>query len=216
MKPSPSPDLESHLQRFVPEGALTYACEVLRTAPLHLHIAPHRKTKRGDFRPGRTGEKHRITVNGTLNRFAFLITLLHEVAHARVWDQFGRRVKPHGPEWQAAFRTLLTQPLDAGVFPEDISKALERHITRPSASSCSDVNLLRVLGQYDAPTGETPLESLAQGAVFTFRDRVYEKGAKRRTRFLCREVTTGRPYTFHPLTAVQPKTTDEGQGPGHS
>ena len=137
MKPSPSPDLESHLQRFVPEGALTYAPRRLRTAPLHLHIAPHRKTKRGDFRPGRTGEKHRITVNGTLNRFAFLITLLHEVAHARVWDQFGRRVKPHGPEWQAAFRTLLTQPLDAGVFPEDISKALERHITRPSASSCS-------------------------------------------------------------------------------
>lgn len=216
MKPSPSPDLESHLTRFLPPGALKYACDVLRTAPLHLHVTPPRKTKRGDFRPGRTGEKHRISVNGDLNRFAFLITLLHEVAHARVWDQYGRRVKPHGPEWQSAFRTLLEPPLDQGVFPHDISQALEKHIMRPAASSCSDVDLLRVLSRYDAPTEEQPLEELPLGATFAFRDRVFQKGAKRRTRYLCTEVTSGRPFTFHPLTAVRPKPTEEGSAGGHS
>jgi hypothetical protein len=210
MKPSPSPNLEAHLARFVPPDALAYACSVLRANPCHLHVSRHRKTKRGDFRPGlKRGEKHRLSVNGTLNRYAFLITLLHEIAHAQTWDAHARSVKPHGPEWQAAFRDLLKPVVDADVFPADITKALHRHLGRPAASSCSDVSLLRVLNQYNRSSEGVALETLAEGSRFLYQGRSFEKGACRRTRFLCRELPSERPFTFHPLTEVQPEPTAE-------
>ncbi|HAD34265.1 MAG TPA: hypothetical protein DCF44_07170 [Chitinophagaceae bacterium] len=44
-----------------------------------------------------------MSVNGNLNSYHFLITLLHEIAHMLVWEQFRNRVKPHGLEWKHVF-----------------------------------------------------------------------------------------------------------------
>jgi hypothetical protein len=35
--------------------------------------------------------RHRITINDDLNPFAFLTTLLHEIAHAATWERLRQR-----------------------------------------------------------------------------------------------------------------------------
>jgi hypothetical protein len=39
-----------------------------------------RQTRHGDYRKGVNG-KHEITVNSNLNKYKFLITLIHEISH---------------------------------------------------------------------------------------------------------------------------------------
>ena len=54
------------------------------------------------WKPGTRGRgrpHHRISVNENLNPYAFLITLLHEVAHMTTWEKHRlrmRRCRPHG------------------------------------------------------------------------------------------------------------------------
>lgn len=197
-------DPRARLKDRIPEEALDEAAVLLASVPVHLRFSPHRKTKRGDFRPAvKAGEPHRISVNVSLNPFAFLVTYLHEMAHVLTWMEYGRRVKPHGIEWQNQFRNLLRPFLEKGVFPEELSAAVHRYTLQPKASSCSDPVLYRALSAFDPPSDSVALESLSEGSTFGFNGRVFRKGAKRRTRFECTAVPGGRTYTFHPLAEVQ-------------
>ncbi len=45
----------------------------------------------GDYRNSHAGKGHRISVNGNLNKYSFLITLLHELAHLFTYERFGHR-----------------------------------------------------------------------------------------------------------------------------
>ncbi|BCX88081.1 hypothetical protein MIN45_P0448 [Methylomarinovum tepidoasis] len=66
----------------------------------------------GQMVAGRSGV--RLRFNPVLlrqNWEDFLHTVVaHELAHAVVWWQYGRRAKPHGPEWQAVMRLFGLEP----------------------------------------------------------------------------------------------------------
>ena len=66
-------------------------------------ITKPRKSKLGDFRILING-RGQISVNENLNRYAFLITITHELAHAFVWKRYKTRVMPHGKEWKSTFK----------------------------------------------------------------------------------------------------------------
>ncbi len=59
-------------------------------------------------------EENLIRLNGALLRRhdqQFLsATLPHELAHLIVWRLHGRRVRPHGPEWQSVMRLFGAEP----------------------------------------------------------------------------------------------------------
>jgi hypothetical protein len=143
-------------------------------------------------------------VNGNLNSYAFLITLLHELAHLLTFEKWGGRVQAHGSEWKQLFGQLLAQFIRQKVFPQDIEAALLKSITNPAASSCADIDLLKTLRRYDAgQTKGTLVEELPTDTFFKTSDgRVFQKGAKARTRFKCVEVGTGRLYLFSPVYEV--------------
>ena len=63
--------------RHVPEDFVDYLMNLFFQANVRFSIVKSRATKLGDFRAGLQGEKHKITVNGDLNKFSFLITSLH-------------------------------------------------------------------------------------------------------------------------------------------
>lgn len=44
-------------------------------------------------------------------------TLLHEYAHLVVYHRFGRRAKPHGPEWRAVMNALGLSPERTHSYP---------------------------------------------------------------------------------------------------
>jgi SprT protein len=132
----------SHLQQFLPPGTFEPVFNYLQQYHVHLTIARDRKSILGDYRHRTYDRNHRISVNGNLNQYAFLITLLHELAHLLQFEQYGNKVYAHGQEWKNIFSKLLAQFIEHNIFPEDVKNALVRSLTNPAATSCADETLL--------------------------------------------------------------------------
>ena len=198
------PKKEAHisaLQNFLPPDTYEPVLAYLHNYKVHLTVARERKSILGDYRHPSRGQNHRISVNGNLNKYSFLITLLHELAHMLAFEKFGNRIDPHGREWKLVFGQLLAQFIEHNVFPADIKKSLVQSLHNPAASSCSDQDLLRVLKRYDEK--ETHLvfvESIPEGSLFKTQDgKIFKKGEKVRRRFKCEEVKTRKIYLFSPV-----------------
>lgn len=193
------------LQDYIPPGTYEAVTGYLKEFKVHLTIAKERKSILGDYRHRTHHVNHRISVNGNLNRYAFLITLLHELAHLLTFEQYGNKVLSHGREWKAVYAGLLAQFVQHKVFPADIEKELLRSLNNPAASTCAEDELLRVLRKYDDRQSHHRLvEEIAAGGLFRTHDgRVFKKGDKLRKRFRCVEVRTGKVYLFSPVYEVQ-------------
>ncbi|WP_421750455.1 SprT-like domain-containing protein [Croceimicrobium sp.] len=199
------PDPFAALNKYLPTGSLELLRPLLDRYPLQLKVSKPRKTKFGDYRYPQKGQAHRISVNGDLNPYAFLITLLHEYAHLVAFDKFGQKIKAHGEEWQFCFREIGTPFLDAKVFPLKLERAFRASLARGHASSATDHQLLRVLKEFDqqeSTEARTFVEDLEPGAIFVLNGRIFKKGPKSRKRYKCDEVKSGRQFMVHPLAEV--------------
>ena len=195
----------SQLQDYLPAGTYDAVLAYLQMYHVHLTVARERKSILGDYRHRTHGQNHRISVNGNLNKYAFLITLLHELAHLLTFEKFGNRIAPHGKEWKQVFGQLLASFIQHNIFPPDIKSSLIQSLHDPAASSCSDEALLRTLKNYDEnPSGLVFVESLPPGSLFKTHDgKIFRKGEKIRKRFRCEEVKTKRVYLFSPVYEVE-------------
>ncbi|MER3471896.1 MAG: hypothetical protein C4330_11390 [Chitinophagaceae bacterium] len=196
----------SALRTYLPENTYEAVLGYLKQFQVHLTVAKERKSILGDYRHRTIHKNHRISVNGDLNKYAFLITLLHEIAHLLTFEQFGNKVQSHGKEWKALFGKLLAQFILHNIFPPDIKQALVKTLQNPSATSCADLDLLRVLKKYDHPDKKaTHVEDLVAGSLFKTHDgKIFRKGERIRKRFKCVEVKTNRLYLFSPVYEVEP------------
>lgn len=192
------------LQSYLPPGSFDDVLYYLQHHHVHLTITRKRQSILGDYRHALTDKNHRISINGNLNKYAFLITLLHELAHLFTYEQFGHRVQAHGQEWKNEFSKILAKFLLQNIFPADIKKALLHTLQNPAASSCGDEKLLRVLHNYDEKKeGIHLVEQLPDGALFEIKGgRIFKKGEKIRKRYKCVEVKTGRFYLFSAVYEV--------------
>ncbi len=193
------------LKAYLPEGSFEDVLHYLLHYKVQLTVSRKRNTILGDYRHAHAGENHRISVNGNLNKFSFLITLLHELAHLFTHERFGRRVKSHGQEWKNEFSKILVQFLSKDLFPEDIAEALAQSLHNPAASSCADEKLLRVLKKYDPEKpGHVLVEQVAPNHLFKIKgDRIFKKGEKIRKRYKCLEIGTGKWYLFSAVYEVE-------------
>ncbi|MGB0367865.1 MAG: SprT-like domain-containing protein [Flavobacteriales bacterium] len=194
------------IRPFVPTGSEQSLAHKIVAFRCHLTITKDRKTKAGDYRHpyGKIG--HRISVNGSLNNYAFLITLVHEMAHLVNWERHGRKVNPHGKEWKQAFQELMTEFLNPEIFPPDILPVLSAHMKRPKSATVRDLELMRVLRSYDQKTDSVLLEELDAGQEFVLGKRAFRKGEKLRKRYRCEEVKSGKIYLVSAIAEVLPAT----------
>ncbi len=195
------------LSSFLPPGSYPLVAPFLLQYKVHLTITRSRATVLGDYRNAHLDKTHRISVNGNLNPYAFLITLLHELAHLITFVRYGHRVASHGKEWKNEFAVLLNHFLQSSFFPEDISTQLRVSLKNPSASSCADDALMRVLRKYDPKKEGTCLvEELQPGDLFVIRGgRVFKRQEKVRKRIKAEELHTGKVYLFSPVYEVMKK-----------
>lgn len=208
-------ELTEVLKKYLPEKAVEQCASWIVMKNIHLRISRNRSSKYGDYRPLEKGKGHRITVNYDLNPYAFLITFIHEVAHLNTYVKCRHYHEPHGKEWKQEFSYLLHDFMLQGIFPDDIAMALSKYIRNPSASSCTDHDLLRILKKYDVhqKNGEIMhLEDLPEQSLFRLylsRSKlIFRKGPMIRKRFHCIEVATSREYYVSPLAEVK-KITNE-------
>jgi len=195
----------TYLQHYLPEAAASPVLALLQQYKVHLTITRERKSVLGDYRHAHQHAAHRISVNGNLNPYAFLITLVHELAHLVTFLQYGNRVQAHGREWKQVYRMLLTRFLEMHIFPADILASLQSSLHNLPASSCADEGLMRVLRRYDKKEeGMLLVEELPEGALFVLDDgKIFKKGQRLRKRFQCTEVKTGKLYLFSPIYEVK-------------
>jgi len=192
------------LSKYLPEAAVKPVFELIVANEVHLKIVNERVTRHGDYRKG-PGGKHEITVNGSLNKYRFLITLVHEISHLVAFEKFGRAIKPHGSEWKSTFQKLMVPYIRPEIFPNLLLPLLARHFRNPSASSDTDTTLSLALKQYDEKVeGKNYIFQLPYGALFRIHNgKVFQKGALRTKRYECVEINSGRMYLFNPNAEVE-------------
>ncbi len=193
------------LKEYIPEGSFELLIHYIHQYRVHLTVTKARKSVLGDYRHAYHDKTHRITVNGNLNKFEFLITLLHELAHLLTFDKYGNQVDAHGKEWKTAYSKLLVDFVQQNIFPPEIMKALRKSIINPSATANGETDLLMVLRNFDrvSKPGWFMIQELPPLSYFQTKDgRVFKKEEKLRKRFRCMEVKTGLKYLFSPIFEV--------------
>lgn len=194
---------EEQLKRYVPEVAVPFVMNMIEGERLAISIKRTRTSKHGDYRPPFKVDYHKISVNHDLNPYAFLITLVHEIAHLKCWNLYQNSVSAHGEEWKTCFKELMNPLLEVTIFPETILVHLIKHMRNPKASSSSDIHLLKALKTFDTNKA-TYLEDIPLGAVFSLNgDKFFRKGEKRRTRYECINLLNKRTYLVHALAEVE-------------
>lgn len=183
------------LANHLPPSAVGWVYAYLDRHKVHFHITRGRRSKYGDYRwPQRDHNFHEMSVNGDLPPLFFLWVFLHEAAHLETHLKCAAAA-PHGHEWQAEYARLMVECL--GFFPSEIQPAIRRlasHI--PLGRSQMRQVEQRLRG--DADPSAVHLDDLPAGSLFRLKsnpDMQMQSLVRRRTRWLCRDVHSGRQYT---------------------
>lgn len=192
------------LQKYLPEHAVEPVFELIKQNHVHLKIVNERNTRHGDYRRHPDGF-HQITVNANLNKYRFLMTLIHEIAHLVAFEKYGRNILPHGTEWKITFQHLMIPFIRPEIFPHQILPLMARHFRNPKASSDTDATLSLALKQFDERNTENNyIFEIPYGSVFRIKNgKVFKKIALRVKRYECLEVSSGRMFLFQPNAEVE-------------
>ena len=193
------------LANYLPLEVVDEIYELIVSLKIHLKVTRSRKSKLGDYCPPvRTGIQ-RITINHNLNKYEFLITFIHEVAHLKVWNKYGNKVYPHGNEWKNEYCRLMIPFMQRNIFTEEIKQALVEYFKNPGASKYTDNNLVEALRVHDDnPHNLIALEQLPLNTKFVLPDgRAFIKGELRRKCYKCQSLQNKRFYIFQPLAKVK-------------
>lgn len=191
------------LEKYIPTHAVEPVFGLIEANHIHLKIVNERKTRHGDYRL-MPGGSHQITVNANLNKYRFLITLIHEIAHLLAFKVFGRNIKPHGDEWKKTFQRLMLPFIRPEIFPTQLLPLIAKHFRNPKASSDTDAHLAVALKQFDEENDKNYIFEIPQGGIFRiYNGRIFKKGERRIKRYECVEVKTGKVYLFQPNAEVE-------------
>ena len=89
------------------------------------------------------------------------------------------------------------------MFCEIFTLALAKYLQNAKASTDSDVKLSLALKGNRAETGKYFIFDLDFGNVFSFKDILYKKGNKRRTRYECLNLKNKKVYLFNQNVEVK-------------
>lgn len=191
------------LLKYLPEHAVPSCFELIKANNVHLKIVNERVTRHGDYRRHPDGF-HQITVNASLNKYRFLITLIHEIAHLVAFEKYGRNIKPHGDEWKLTFQRMMVPFIRPEIFPNQLLPLLARHFRNPKASSDTDATLALALKQFDPVNDKNYIFEIPYGSTFRIHNgKIFKKIALRIKRYECIEVNSGRIYLFNPNAEVE-------------
>ncbi len=189
------------LRKQLPAAAWPVVVNWMRRNPVQVRISKPRSTKLGDYRSATRSMPHRVSVNSDLNKYAFLVTLIHEFAHYTTYMRAQRWTAPHGSLWKNEYHRLMRPFMSRSVFPADVLHALDHHLHDAPSSTCTDHALMRVLRKYDSDP-RPMLEELQERSVFRFNDKIFVKGPRLRKRFKCHCLNDRRVYHIDPLAEV--------------
>lgn len=190
------------LKKYLPATSVDTIAELIRLNNVHLKIVNERVTRHGDYRRMPDGSQQ-ITINSNLNKYRFLITTVHELAHLVAFKKYGIGIKPHGAEWKHCFRMLMLPFIRPQIFPKELLPVIANHFKNPRASSDTDAALSIALKEFDPENDKNYVFELPFGSLFSiYNGKTFKKGPKKIKRYECLEVETGKIYLFQPNAEV--------------
>lgn len=190
---------KSILANYLPSPAIDPIYDFMNHYSVHFHITRQRTSKLGDYRwPQPKHNYQEISVNGNLNKYEFLMVLLHEMAHLNTHQRYATEVQPHGHEWQEQYALLLKDYLNC--FPDDIAELIVAYTHRIPLSRTIEKRIDAQLKHYNEGYVETEcltVNNLAPGICFRIKakpQKVFRTIEKRRTRWLCEEAHSGQKF----------------------
>lgn len=196
---------EEILAAYIPMDAVEHVSGLIRHHGIQLIITGRRASRLGDFRPASGKNPHRIKVNGTLNVYEFLLVFLHELAHLIVYEQYGRKVLPHGREWKTTYGALVRHAVGQKLFHPSISDLLMDYSYKVKASGVAGLEVAKVLRNFDRQENATWhfLDEIDENTIFqTESGRLFRKEEKIKTRYRCLCLATRRRYLVHQSAKV--------------
>ncbi len=189
------------LETYIPSNLVLYVRSLVENEAIDFKVVNQRFTKHGDFRYN--NDRYTITINKTSNKYRFLLTLIHELAHFFAFKN-NRLAKPHGLLWKQKFQSLLNPILSKEYFPINLLSELIDHMKNPKSSFCYDINLSKKLDLYDNVNDNLYLDQLNDGEIFYYRNLgKFKKINKRRKRYLCLRMDNYKKYLFLGSTKVK-------------
>ena len=188
----------SVLENFVPKIALPFLEKWFRDHICHLKITPNRQSKLGDYRLLPDGS-HQISVNGTLDPELFFFVLTHELAHLISFHE-KRKILPHGKEWKSTFRNMLLDSIL--VYSNELQPIIRDFSKSPKANFMSSPDLVKYFDK-KRNTSQTYVEDLEVGSCFVYLKHHYRIEERKKKRYLCKNLHTGRSYLFKSCARVE-------------
>ncbi|OFY62686.1 MAG: hypothetical protein A3H98_06020, partial [Bacteroidetes bacterium RIFCSPLOWO2_02_FULL_36_8] len=188
-----------------PSKALLPVLKIINKYKIELIISNNRLTKLGDYTSPIKEKGHIITINGSLNKYNFLITFLHEFAHLKNWLLFKDKIYPHGKEWKKEFSKVIKPYIYTyNVFPKKIKLPLLDYLTDPASTIYFHEFLTRAIKEFDKKPKSVLLEDVPDNGIFkTENGEIFKKGALLRSRYRCLLVPKRRVYLLDALTEVR-------------
>lgn len=195
---------ETTLYTFLSQNSFFYIKKWLDGHSCHIKITKNRRSKLGDYRlmPDKT---HLITINGDLDKELFFFVLTHEIAHLLAFYE-KRNILPHGQEWKNKFRALLVESIS--VYSENLRPLILNFTKNPKANFMSSPDLVKY---FDKSKTEKYLyvEDFEIGERFIYQTQVYLIEEKKKKRYLCKNMYSGRKYLFKSCAKVEKLASNE-------
>ena len=191
------------LKKYLPYNSIKILQDYLLIYKIKIKVVKRRKSKHGDFRINKYGS-FLITINESQNKYRFLITLIHELAHFVAYKENSFRIKPHGIQWKDSFKKLMEPLLKKDIFPSQVLQKLKDYIKNPKASTDSDFYLSIALKKFDVVKDKVFIYELVDNTFFILDNgRVFKKIKKIIKRFECIEQSSGKTFLFSPHAQVK-------------
>lgn len=188
------------LEKFLPQNTLVHLKKWFSDHYIHIKVTKNRNSKLGDYRK-LPDHSHEITINSTLAPQLFFFVLTHELAHLIAFEKFGRRISPHGNEWKETFRQMLLESL--AVYEDDFKPIIVRFSKSPKANFMASPDLVKYFHIDNQNDGLLFIEELKAGEFFIYQNQKYLLEGLIKKNYLCRNLATGRKYSFKPLARVK-------------
>lgn len=188
------------LEKYLPQNTLRYLKIWFSDYYIHIKVTRNRNSKLGDYRK-LPDNSHEITVNSTLTPQLFFFVLTHELAHLIAFEKYGRRISPHGSEWKETFRKMLLESLE--IYDEDLKPIIVKFSKSPKANFMASPDLVRYFHTEKQDDSLRFIEELEKGEFFIYRNEKYLLEGLIKKNYLCKNLATGRKYSFKPLARVE-------------
>lgn len=180
---------------FLPNDFQEYILKKINDEEIFFRLSKPRKSKLGDYKYNFQKKTHSISLNVDLSEIQFLITFIHELAHKKCYDKYNGSVASHGIEWKLIFVKLLKEAKSSLNFTQDQENTINQSIQSPRASSTKNTFI---------EEGQLSVSDLNPNDQFELiKGRKFQLIKKRRTRYLCTDLSNGKLYAVSGKALVE-------------